>query len=94
MLTRKQEPIMKKCLLSFVAAGVLLAFRYDLGRRFRFGKGQGDAGQQKPAELDRTIKVKMKYLIYLPKDYDQKALVAGAALSARIRGAGRQPGPR
>ncbi len=32
----------------------------------------GDAGQQKPAELDRTIKVTMKYLIYLPNDYDQK----------------------
>ncbi|MEI8374077.1 MAG: prolyl oligopeptidase family serine peptidase [Planctomycetota bacterium] len=28
--------------------------------------------QQKPAELNRTIKVTMKYLIYLPKDYDQK----------------------
>jgi predicted peptidase len=32
----------------------------------------GDAGQQKPAELDRTNKVKMNYLIYLPKDYEQK----------------------
>ena len=32
----------------------------------------GDAGQQKSAELNRTIKVTMKYLIYLPKDYDQK----------------------
>jgi len=27
--------------------------------------------QQKPAELNRTIKVTMKYLIYLPKEYDQ-----------------------
>lgn len=27
-----------------------------------------DAGQQKPAVLDRTIKVTMKYLLYLPKD--------------------------
>jgi len=27
---------------------------------------------QKPCELDRTIKVQMKYLLYLPKDYDQK----------------------
>ena len=33
----------------------------------------GDAGQQKPAAMDRTIKVTMKYLIYLPKDYNQKA---------------------
>ncbi len=31
-----------------------------------------DAGQQKPAKLGRTIKVTLKYLIYLPKDYDQK----------------------
>ena len=27
---------------------------------------------QKPCELDRTIKVQMKYLLALPKDYDQK----------------------
>lgn len=32
----------------------------------------GDPGQQKPCELDRTIRVKMKYLLYLPKDYDTK----------------------
>ncbi len=31
----------------------------------------GDA-QQKACNLERTIKVKMKYLLYLPKDYDQK----------------------
>jgi predicted peptidase len=27
---------------------------------------------QKPCELDRSIKVQMKYLLYLPKDYDRK----------------------
>jgi predicted peptidase len=27
---------------------------------------------QKSCELDRTIKVQMKYLLYLPKEYDQK----------------------
>jgi predicted peptidase len=27
---------------------------------------------QKPCELDRTIKVQMKYLLALPKDYGQK----------------------
>lgn len=27
---------------------------------------------QKPCELDRTIRVQMKYLLALPKDYDQK----------------------
>ena len=32
----------------------------------------GDAGQQKTGELDRTIRVKMKYLLYLPKDYEAK----------------------
>ena len=32
----------------------------------------GDAGQQKPAEVDRASKATLKYLIYLPKDYDQK----------------------
>jgi len=31
-----------------------------------------DADQQRPAMLDRTIKVTMKYLLFLPKDYDQK----------------------
>jgi predicted peptidase len=29
-----------------------------------------DSGQQKPCELDRAITVKIKYLLYLPKDYD------------------------
>ena len=32
----------------------------------------GDAGQQKSATMERTIKVTMKYLLYLPKDYEQK----------------------
>jgi predicted peptidase len=32
----------------------------------------GDPGQQKECDLDRTIKVKLKYLLYLPKDYDNK----------------------
>jgi predicted peptidase len=31
-----------------------------------------DAGQQKPALLERTVKITMKYLLYLPKDYEQK----------------------
>jgi predicted peptidase len=31
-----------------------------------------DSGQQKPCQMDRTVKVTMKYLLYLPKDYDQK----------------------
>jgi predicted peptidase len=31
-----------------------------------------DSSPQKSCELDRTIKVKLKYLLYLPKDYDAK----------------------
>ena len=52
---------------SLVTASILFV---TLGSTFAVdSKAQG---QQKPAELNRTIKVKMKYLIYLPKDYDQK----------------------
>ena len=59
---------MKPSLLSLVAAGVLLRpFQYDFGGRF-----QGHAGQQKPAELDRTGKVRLKHLIDPPKNYDRK----------------------
>ncbi|MBL8849409.1 MAG: hypothetical protein JNG89_06985, partial [Planctomycetaceae bacterium] len=28
------------------------------------------SGQQQPAELDRTLRVEMDYLLYLPQDYD------------------------
>ncbi len=64
---------MNKCLLSLVAAGVLFSVSgATWAEQTADPKAQGDAGQQKPAELDRTIKVTMKYLIYLPKDYDQK----------------------
>jgi predicted peptidase len=31
-----------------------------------------DTVQQKPCELNRTVKVTMKYLLYLPKEYEQK----------------------
>jgi predicted peptidase len=31
-----------------------------------------DTGSQKPCQLDRTVKVTMKYLLYLPKEYEQK----------------------
>ena len=61
---------MKNCLLSLVAESTLLAV---FGTTWAANtKAQADAGQQKPAELDRVVKVRMKYLIYLPKDYDQK----------------------
>jgi predicted peptidase len=60
---------MKKCLLSVVAAGVLFVTSGTIRAE---QAADSNAGQQKPAELDRAIKVTMKYLIYLPKDYDQK----------------------
>ncbi len=61
---------MKKCLLSSVAAGVLFV---TFGTTWAADSiGHSDADQQKPAKLNRTIKVTMKYLIYLPRDYDQK----------------------
>lgn len=64
---------MKKPLLSIVAAGVLfITLSAARAADSKLTAGQGDAGQQKPAELDRTIKVAMKYLVYLPKEYDQK----------------------
>ena len=62
-----KEPIMKNCLLSLVAAGVLVATSGTT-----WAEQSANAGQQKPAELDRATKVKLKYLIYLPRDYEQK----------------------
>ena len=58
---------MKKCLLSIVAAGVF--FLIPGATRAT----DGNPGQRKPAEFHRATKVKLKYLLYLPKDYDQKA---------------------
>ncbi len=37
------------------------------------GQAVADTGQQKPCQLDRTIKITMKYLLYLPKIYEQKS---------------------
>jgi predicted peptidase len=56
-----------KCLLSLVVAGVLF-----LVPGTTRAADSINTGQQKPAEFDRTTKVKLKCLIYLPKDYDQK----------------------
>jgi predicted peptidase len=33
----------------------------------------GDTTKQESCELNRTVKVTMRYLLYLPKDYEQKA---------------------
>jgi hypothetical protein len=45
-----------------------------------------DPDHQKPAVLDRTIKVTMKYLLY--QGLRAEAIVAAAALSPRLRRAG------
>ena len=58
---------MKKCLLSLI---VLVAISSTT--QAEQVADSTNAGQQKPAELNRTIKVTVKYLLYLPKDYDQK----------------------
>ena len=61
---------MTKCLLSLVVVGVLFAISGTI--MAADSKVQADADQQKPAKLNRTIKVTMNYLAYLPKDYNQK----------------------
>jgi predicted peptidase len=33
----------------------------------------GDPGREKSCDMDRNIRVKLKYLLYLPKDYDAQA---------------------
>ncbi len=66
----RKEPIMKKCLLSLIATSVLVAISATIWAAD--SKAQARTGRQKQAELGRTIKVTMKYLIYLPKDYEQK----------------------
>jgi predicted peptidase len=37
------------------------------------GSSQANAGTQQPCKLDRSIKVTIDYLLYLPKDYEQKS---------------------
>ena len=67
---------MKKCLLGLAAAGVVVVasgttWAADSAAESK-SANQGHVGQQKHADLDRTVKVTMKYLLYLPKDYEQK----------------------
>jgi hypothetical protein len=54
---------MKKCLLSLIAVGVLFVTSGTTwAEQVADSKSQADAGRPKPAESDRTGKVKMKYL--------------------------------
>ena len=57
---------MKNTLLLGMALGLVVFAQANLSW------AGDDAGQQKPHDLERTIKVTMKYLLYLPNDYDQK----------------------
>jgi len=58
----------------FLVVGVALGAAVLFGSAFTFGaEGQNaEAGKQQPQKLERTIKVTLDYLMYLPKDYDQK----------------------
>jgi predicted peptidase len=67
---------MKKCLLSLAVAGIFVVVSGttragDSAAESKSAK-QGHVAEQKPANLERTVKVTMKYLLYLPKDYEQK----------------------
>ena len=57
-----------------------------------FQPSSGGDGKQQPAAMEREVKVTVKYLLYLPKDYDQKAVLAAHALPARQRRTRRRPG--
>ncbi|MHB8898695.1 MAG: hypothetical protein ACYC6Y_08110 [Thermoguttaceae bacterium] len=61
---------MKKLMLNvaalLVGAVVLASLTTSAAEPTSTGTGQ------KPCQLDRIIKVQMKYLLYLPRDYDQK----------------------
>ena len=56
-----------KHLQRFVVVGIAFGLLILANRLFA-----SDAVQQKPCELNRTVKVTMKYLLYLPKGYEQK----------------------
>jgi poly(3-hydroxybutyrate) depolymerase len=58
--------------LGLVAAGVLFVTLGMTWAADTKSEGQGKAGQQ-AAVLDKSVEVTMKYLLYLPKDYDHKA---------------------
>ena len=70
-----------------------LATAVALGSVFLIYAGQSPAaedqkpepGKQQPQKLERTVKVTMNYLLYLPKDYDQKDVLAAAAVPPRGR---------
>jgi hypothetical protein len=62
-----------KCCRYAIAIGTGLA----LFAMFPNGRAAAaDAGKQTPAAMNRVIKVTLRYLSYLPTDYDQDAAIA------------------
>ena len=52
--------------------GLAACFCLLVALQARADAPKGDAARQNACELNRTIQVTMKYLLYLPKDYEQK----------------------
>lgn len=54
---------MKKTLIALAAAGALGGI----------GTNAAEPGKQTPEQLDRAVKVSLKYLLYLPKNYEKES---------------------
>ncbi len=59
----------------YLMAGAVLSAALVLGaaRSSAAEDQKAEPGKQQPQKLDRTIRVTLDYLLYLPKDYDQKS---------------------
>jgi predicted peptidase len=62
--------VTRKRLITSVVLG--LAFCTTITAALGAGAPNAESGQQRPQKLQRTIKVNLDYLMYLPKDYAQK----------------------
>ena len=58
-----------RCLQRLAAVGLALSW---VGFTQINPVAAAEPGREKPSEMDRMVRVKMKYLLYLPKDYDAK----------------------
>lgn len=62
-----------KCLKSLATAATLgIVFLFYVSQSLAAEGRKPEPGTQQPEKLERTIKVTFDYLLYLPKDYDQK----------------------
>lgn len=59
-----------KCLAAGALFGIVPLLQTTLG--WTAEESKVEPGKQEPQKLERTIKVTMNYLLYLPKEYDQK----------------------